>query len=283
MQRRRTRSSSLPRFSSWKKSNTFQSLAKPAYEILKCSNTVNYKIKELTTGKFQVVHYYRLKRYHGPIPVASIVQTRPTTHSTGYQTPPVPDFDRSQCVQTFSPFTFAPQMTWPHLVNHPTSPISSLTPIADNFPNHLPSAAPLPLLSSARRCILLSTARSIEQERRLLTLPDGRKSSSFSSQGATFVQSPSRLDFLIDGASHNLRQRLYSSPQSNSPATLCTSLNTSHDIHAPPSTNTSTTSRSLRSNTKQQRKAQPLFRAKLPRDLTECLSPKKKTRSNRRL
>ena len=54
------------------------------YEILNCLNDVNYRIKELTTGKVQVVHYDRIKRYHGPIPVASNVQTRQTTHPTGY-------------------------------------------------------------------------------------------------------------------------------------------------------------------------------------------------------
>ena len=94
-----------------------------------------------------------------------------------------------------------------------------------------------------------------------MTPPDGRTSSSFLSKGATFFQSPLRLDSLIDGASRNLRQRLYISPQSNSPATLRTSLNKSFDIHAPPSTNTSTTSRSLRSATKQQRKAQPFIQS----------------------
>ena len=63
------------------------------YEILKCLNDVNYKIKEMTTGKVQVVHYDRMKRYHGPIPVASNVQTRQTTHPTGYHTHLLPDFE----------------------------------------------------------------------------------------------------------------------------------------------------------------------------------------------
>ena len=67
------------------------------YEFLKCLNDVNNKIKELTTGKVQVVHYDRRKRNHGPVPVASNVPTRQTTHPTGYHTPPVPDFDHSQC------------------------------------------------------------------------------------------------------------------------------------------------------------------------------------------
>ena len=120
------------------------------YEILKCLNDVNYKIKEMTTGKVQVVHYDRMKRYHGPIPVASNVQTRQTTHPTGYQTPPVPDFDHSQCGQPFIPYHFVPQMTSPHPVNRPTSPLPSPTPIADHFPNRSPSATPPRFLSSAR-------------------------------------------------------------------------------------------------------------------------------------
>ena len=263
------------------------------YAILKCLNDVNYKIKEMTTGKVQVVHYDRMKRYHGPIPVASNVQTRQTTHPTSYYTPPVSDFDHSQCCQTFIPHHFVPQMTSPHPVNRPTSPLPSPTPIADHFPNRSPSTTPPPLLSSARQCNLPSPTRSIDHERRIppfasvkprySSSPKTRQSSNPSFHETTFVQSPSRLDSLIDGASHNLRQRLYSSPQSNSPATLRTSLNKSFDNHAPPSTNNSTPSRSLRRNTKRQRKAQPLFKAKLPRDLTEFLSPKKKPRTNRQL
>ena len=78
-----------------RKSLNFSSLWRGPCEKLKRLNAVDYKIKEFTTGKIQVVHYDRLKRYHGLKPVASNVQTRPTTHTTGYQTPPVPDFDHS--------------------------------------------------------------------------------------------------------------------------------------------------------------------------------------------
>ena len=109
----------------------------------------------------QVVHYDRLKRYHGPIPVASNVQTRPTTHTTGYQTSPVPDFDHSQCGQTFLPFSFAPQLTSLNPGNRPTSPHPSPPPIADHFPNR----SPPPLLSSARRRSLPSPTRSYDHER----------------------------------------------------------------------------------------------------------------------
>ena len=183
-------------------------------------------------------------------------------------------------------------MTSPSPGNRPTSPPPSPTPIVDHFPNRSPSATPPPLFSSARQCSLLSPTGSIDHERRTppfasvkprYSSPRTRQSPNSSPNETFFVQSPSRLDSIIDGASHNLRQRLYSSPQSNNPATLRASLNKSFDIHAPPSINTSTPSRSLRSNTKQQRKAQPLFKAKLPRDLREFLSPKKKPRTNRQL
>ena len=273
------------------KSPKFSSPWRGPYEILKCLNDVNCKIKEMTTGKVQVVHYDRMKRYHGPIPVASKVQTRKTTHIAGYQTPPVPDFDHSQCGQPFIPYHFVPQMTSPSPSNRPASPLPSPNPITDHFPNRTPSATPPPLPSARRRSLPLPT-RSFDHERhtpppvsvepRSSSSPREIQSPTPSPKKTTFVQSPSRLDSLIDGASRNLRQRLYSSPQSNSPATLRASLNKSFDNHTPPSTNTST-SRSLRSNTKQQRKAQPLFKAKLPRDLTEFLSPKKKRRTNRQL
>ena len=230
------------------------------YENLKLLNDVNYKIKEMTTGKVQVVHYDRMKRYHGPIPVASNVQTRKTTPIAGRQTTPVPDFDHSQCGQTCIPYSFVPRMTSPSPGNRPTPRPPSPTPIADHFPNRSPSATPPPLLSSARQCSLPSPTRSIAHERRTppfasvkprcSSSPRTGQSSNPSLNETTFVQSPSRLDSLIDGASRNLRQRLHSSSQSNSPATLRASLNQSFDIHAPPSTNTSTPSRSLRSNTK---------------------------------
>ena len=112
---------------------------------MKCLNDANYKIKELTTGKVQVVHYDRMKRYHGPIPAASIVQTQKTTQTTGHQTHLAPDFDHSQCGQTFLPFTFAPQLTSPNAGNRPTLPIPSPTPIVDNFPNLSPTSTPPPL------------------------------------------------------------------------------------------------------------------------------------------
>ena len=180
-----------------------------------------------------------MKRHHGPIPVASNVQTRKPTPISGYQTPPVPDFDHSQCGQPFIRYHFVPQMSSPHPVNRQTSPLPSPTPVADHFPNRSPSATPPPLLSSVRQRCLPSPTRSSNHERstppfasvkpRYSSSPRIRQLSKPSLHETTFVPSPSRLDSLIDGASHNLRQQLYSSPQSNSPAKLRTSLNKSFD------------------------------------------------------
>ena len=157
----------------------------------------------MTTGKVQVVLYDRMKRYHGPIPVASNVQTRKTTHIAGHQTPPVPDFHHSQCGQSFIPDSFVPHMTSPSPGNRPTSPPPSPNPIADHFPNRSPSATPPPLLSSARQCSLPSSTRSIDQERRTppfasvkphySSSPRTRQSSNPSLNETTFVQSPSQL------------------------------------------------------------------------------------------
>ena len=230
------------------KSPKLSSPRRGPYEYLKCLNDVNYKIEKNTTSKVQVVHYDRMKRYHGPIPVASNVQTR-VTHTPGYQTHPVLDFDHSECGQTFLLFTFAPQLTPPHSVNRPSSlPISSPAPAMDPFPN-LSLSATLPhLLSSARQCYLPSPTRSIDQERRTppfasvkprySSSPRTRQSSNPSLHETGFVPSPSRLDSLKDGASQNFCQGLFSSPQSNSPATFRTSFNKPFGIHAPRSTNT---------------------------------------------
>ena len=159
------------------------------YKNLKCLIYVNYQIKEVTTGKVQVVLYDRMKRYHGPIPVDCNVQTRRPAHISVYQTPPVPDFDHSQCGQTFSPFTFAPQMTSPHTVNRPTSPIPSPTPIAENFPNRSPSATPPPFLSSGPRCSVSCTTRSFDHERHTSPPVSVEPSSSTSPKKTFFVQS----------------------------------------------------------------------------------------------
>ena len=177
------------------------SLRRGPYEILKCLNDVNYKIKEVTTRKVQVVHYDRMKRYHGPIPVPSNVQTRKTTHIAGHQTPPVPDFDHSQCGQPFILYSFVPHMTSSCPGNRPTSPPPSPTPIADHFPNRSPPATPPPLLSSARQCSLSSPTTSIDHERRTPSIASVKPRSSSSPKTR---QSSNPMRQLLSSLPHGL-------------------------------------------------------------------------------
>ena len=294
IQRRWTHSTPLPRCSNSRKKPNFSSPWWGPHPTLKCLDDVNYQIEKIISCKIQVVNYDRMKPYHGPLPVVSNVQTRPTTHTTGYRTHPVPNFDHSQRGEIFLLFRFAPQMTFLAPVNRQISPPNrSPNHVMDDFPNHT-SASTWPLLaSSAHQCSPTFSTRPIDYERRtpphvlvkprFSSSPRKLQSSSQSTQGTTFVQFPSRLEPLNGGVPHNLRQRLYSSPQSNSPWTLRTTLDKSFDVQASPATNISNTSRSLHSTTKQQRQRQPFFRAKLPQDLTEVSLPKKKQHNNRKL
>ena len=104
----------------------------------------NYQNKELTTVKVQVVYYERMKRIYRPITFVCNVQTRRATHTGGYQTPPVPDFDHSRCREIFSPLNFAPQLTSPAPVSRPSSlPSPSPAPVMDVFSNRTSSSAHL--------------------------------------------------------------------------------------------------------------------------------------------
>ena len=137
-------------------------------------------------------------------------------------------------------------MTSPASVNCRSSPaIPSPIPVMDVFPNRTSSSTPPPFASSVQQCSSPFSRRPFDHEcrtpppnsvkRRSKSSPRMCPSSSQSPQGPTFLQCPSRFDSLNDGASHNLRQRLYSSPQLNSPAIFRASLNKSIDIHATPS------------------------------------------------
>ena len=126
-------------------------------------------------------------------------------------------------------------MTSPAPVTQPcSSPISVPSPVMDVFPNRISPSTPPRFASLTRQCGPTFSTKLFDHERctlprvsmksRSVSSPRKLQSSSQSLQGSIFVQSPSWLESLIDGASHNLRQRFYSLPQSSSPGTLRTSL-----------------------------------------------------------
>ena len=220
------------------------------YRILKCINDVNYKIEELSTGKQQIVHYDRLKRYHGSPPPSTTIPTRPS--------PPGPaqpmnsqtsskTVNHDDCVVSFlpPPTLFAPSPWFSHPLPTPT----------DNTP-----ASNVPVDSHISPPISPSITAS--------TLPYDLTPSSCSlpSQPST----PSR-----NTTSSNQPRTI---PVTNSPPTKPPSSpvenivrRAARELHSRSPSN----KRTLRPSTVTQRKAQPLFRSRLPRDLMDFLSPRK--------
>ena len=222
------------------------------YRILKCINDVNYKIEELSTGKQQIVHYDRLKRYHGSPPPSTTIPTRPS--------PPGPaqpmnsqtsskTVNHDDCVVSFlpPPTLFAPSPWFSHPLPTPT----------DNTP-----ASNVPVDSHISPPISPSITAS--------TLPYALTPNSLPSQAST----PSR-----NTTSSNQPRTIpfLNSPPTSSPFSPVQNIvrRAARELHSRSPSN----KRTLRPSTVTQRKAQPLFRSRLPRDLTDFLSPRKQKKT----
>ena len=107
------------------------------YRIIACLNDVNYHIEEISTSKRQVVHYDRIKRYHGPIPAASNVPNRNVTTSaaTPTQSHSLPSHDDC-CTSSLPSFVHVPPQTSTKLSPlPPRSFVFTSSPTSDEFPN----------------------------------------------------------------------------------------------------------------------------------------------------
>ena len=96
------------------------------YRILKCINDVNYKIEELSTGKQQIVHYDRLKRYHETPLLSTPILTRQSAPGPAQQTtshPSSTSVNHDDCVVSFLPHPnlFAPSRWFSHPLPTPTA------------------------------------------------------------------------------------------------------------------------------------------------------------------
>ena len=105
------------------------------YRIIKCLNDINYKIEETSNGKELVVHYDRLKRYHGVVaPTSLIPECNPISKN-------VPTSKRSKRFD----HSYCEYMTFPT-----TSLLPSALP--KSFYRPQPIATPIP---ASPRCPLL--------------------------------------------------------------------------------------------------------------------------------
>ena len=218
---------------------------------MKCINDVNYKIEELSTGKQQIVHYDRLKRYHGTPPPSTTVPTRQPHPGPAQQPASHPSsktITHDDCVVSFlpPPTLFAPSPWFSHPLPTPTrntpprnvtvdshvSPTISPSITASTLPYDLTSGS-LPSQPSPPRC---STTPSNQPR----TLP-------YANSLPTRSPVPP-----VENIVRRAARELHSRNPSNK--------------------------RTLRPSTVTQRKAQPLFRSRLPRDLTDFLSPRRLTK-----
>ena len=103
------------------------------YRIIKCLNDVNYKIEEISNGKQLVVHYDRLKRYHGVVAPTSLIPERNPISKivpTGKQSK---RFDHSHCeYMTFPTTSFLPSA--PPKSFYRPQPIATPIPVSPRCP-----------------------------------------------------------------------------------------------------------------------------------------------------
>ena len=222
------------------------------YRILKCINDVNYKIEDLSTGKQQIVDYERLKRYHGAPPPSKPIPTRLSTPGLAQQTTPQPSsktVKHDDCVVSFlpPPTLFAPSPWFSHPLPNPTDGTPPRNVTVD-------SLVTPPILASINASTFSYDFTSSYHP----SLPSPPSRNTISSD------QPRTLPFANSTPTKSL-----SSPVENIVRGAARDLHSSSPSHK----------RTLRPSTMTQRKAQLLFCSRLPRDLTDFLSPRELTKA----
>ena len=253
------------------------------YRIIKCRNDVNYKIEESGIGKHLIVHYDRLKRYHGVVAPTSIIRERnPISKKvpTGQQ---FKGFDHSHCeYMTFPTTSFLPSAPpksfyRPQAIATPI-PSSPRCPLPPEFPptpstplsshdsfnaSTLPACSsstsgktPLSGVTPKESSTPTSGRRGMQSGELPPPTPPGPSGNEASYFHSTSPSAPnSTLDSVIAGASRHLHDHL---------------------LREPPQQST----RELRATTVAQRKAEPLCRACLPANVTAIFSPRNSKNRN---
>ena len=255
----------------------FSSHWRGAYRIIKCLNDVNYKIGEIGIGKHHIVHYDRLKRYHGVVAPTSLIPERnPIAKNvpTGKQSK---RFDHSHCEY----------MTFPTTSFLPSAPLESFycpQPIATPIPAS--PRCPLPQEFPPTPSALLSSHDSFNAS----TLPacssstSGKtplsgvtpKESSTPTSGRRGIQSSELPPSTPPGPSGNKASYFHSTSRSSPNSTLDNVIAGAsrhlhdHLLREPPQPST----RELRATTVAQRKAEPLCKARLPANVTAFFFPR---------
>ena len=241
------------------------------YRIIKCLNDVNCKIQEISYGKQRVLHYDRLKGYHGVVdPISLVLGRNPISKNVPTSKQPK-GFHHSHCefitfpTTSFLPFAppksfYRPQPFATPIAASPRCPLPPefpLTPTAPPSSHDSFNASTLPACSSSssgktplfgvtpkKSSTPTSSRRGIQFGELPPSTPPGPSGNEASYFHSTSLSSSnSTLDSVIAGASRHLHDRLLWEPP-------------------PPST------RELPATAVARRKAEPLCNARLPPNVT---------------
>ena len=243
---------------------------------MKCLNDVNYKIKEVSTGKESVVHYDRVKPFRRNPPTTNI-PTREKTPEPATSTSNVPARNgtlRSSTPQKDIDHTYCTE--WPSLPTHQQFPHSIATSSSGgNFPIPFPNPA-IAISLMGTVTVPHTPARTLaygqNSER---TTPITPTSTSTSTQYRTSIRSSSPV-------SQRLSNKTFSpSTPTSRPGGRSRKRKIIDDAAAKlrVASQAPQEHRTLRESTMQQRRAHPLFMSNLPTSLTDFNSPNRAGKS----
>ena len=254
------------------KSHKFFSPWKGPYVILQCLNDVTSRIQEIATQKELIVHYDHLELFHEP-PATSNVPTRDRRNpknicplSPRQHEQVLPEFDHDQC-------------TWHYPYHTVPSATTCSSGVACTTPTAMPASATTPIGSP--KSVLPSPSSSYSGA----TAPYSHGSPGTPKTTISFRSNTPTPEPLTSSAESPAHLR---SPPSSlfTPSTVRPKPwfrevidNASRTLQ---SGDAPTQSQPQRNSTTQQRKAPPLWKAKIPPDLSEFNSPansQKKTKS----
>ena len=248
------------------------------YRIIKFLKDVNYTIKKIGNGKQLVVHYDRLKRYHGVVAPKSIIPERNPSTKIVPTSKQSKQFDHSHCEYITFPTTLFLPCVPPKPFYRP-QPIATPIPVSPRGPlppEFLPTpSAPLSSHDSFIESTLLACSSSTSGK--LLLSGTTPKESSTPASGRRGIQSGELPPSTPPGSSGDEASYIHSTPASSSnPLDSVIAGGASRHLHdrllrEPPPSST----RKLRAINVAQRKAEPLCKDRLPPNFTAFFSPRK--------
>ena len=236
---------------------------------------MTYRIQEIATQKELVVHYDRLKLFHEPPPTSN-VPTRDKRNPKNIsqpkpqqQEPPIPEYDHDQCTWHY-PYHTVPSATTCSLG------VACTTPPATPAPATTPFGSPKSVLPSASSSYSGATAPYSHGSPGTPKTTTSLRSGTPTPEPQTSAESPAHSRSLPSSPSTPSSVR-------SKPWFREVIDNASRTFQFGDAPTQAQPQRNLHSSTKEQRKAQPLWKAKLPPDLSDFTSPassKKKKRSS---